>query len=150
MSIRNKNHRIPWTHTLSQNELKPNDDKVQAIKNWKVPETNTQVQQFLGLAGSYRRFIKNSANIARPLHRLTQKNISFQWTHDYQQAFLSLTEALTKEPVLIPLNYSQPFSISTDASKQALGAVIEQEVNGKTHPVAYLPRVTTKCHDNFQ
>ena len=50
-----------------------------ALKNWRRPETPTEIRQFLGLAGYYRRFIENFSKIAQPLTLLTQKDRRFEW-----------------------------------------------------------------------
>lgn len=58
-------------------------DKVAA---WPTPNSK-EVQQFLGLAGYYQRFIQDFAKIARPLHRLAERNASFKWTDECQASF---------------------------------------------------------------
>ena len=57
--------------------------------------------QFLGLASYYRRFVKDFATIAQPLHALTRKYAHFRWTEDCQQAFVELKQQLTSAPVLV-------------------------------------------------
>jgi len=46
--------------------------------DYRVPRSQRQVQQFLGLANYYRRFVHNFAEIAKPLHRLTEKTVPLQ------------------------------------------------------------------------
>ncbi|GJX38057.1 putative reverse transcriptase domain-containing protein [Tanacetum coccineum] len=61
--------------------------KIEAVKNWTSPATPTEVRQFLGLAGYYRRFIEGFSKIAKPLTKLTQKNKSYIWGEEQESAF---------------------------------------------------------------
>mgnify|MGYP002515199998 CR=1 FL=1 len=51
--------------------------KIEAVNNWKRPETMTEIKSFLGLAGCYRRFIKAYSQIAAPMTNLTRKDVKF-------------------------------------------------------------------------
>ena len=66
-------------HVVSNRGIHADPTKIEAAKNWDAPRTPTEVQQFLGLAGYYRRFIENFSKIAKPLTALTQKEIKFDW-----------------------------------------------------------------------
>ena len=63
-------------HVVSRDGVSVDQLKVNKVKNWPVPKTSKEVQQFLGLANYYRRFVQGFANTARPLHRLTKKRQS--------------------------------------------------------------------------
>ena len=85
--------------------------------------------------------MENFATIASPLHRLTRKNIPFDWNADCDIAFQQLKTLLCKAPVLATPNFSRKFQLHTDASYEGLGAVLEQEqADGTTRPVAYASR----------
>jgi len=56
--------------------------KVEAIQNWQTPKNATKVRSFLGLAGYYRKFIKDFAKIVVPLTRFTKKNLMFVWEEE--------------------------------------------------------------------
>ena len=85
---------------MSSEGLSPDPAKVQAVMNWKVPETVTEIRSFLGLAGYYRRFIPQFAKIAAPLTNLTRKNTPFTWSLREGEAFEQLKTVLLHAPVL--------------------------------------------------
>ena len=87
-------------HVVSEDGVSTDPEKIEAIKLWPVPGNQTAVRSFLGLASYYRRFIKGFAALAKPLHRLTEKNSSFHWTLECQEAFRNLKERLISAPIL--------------------------------------------------
>jgi len=93
----------------------------------------------------YRRFIKNFATVAKPLHRLTEKNVLFQWTSQCQTAFDHLKQCLTTAPVLTFLDLSKLFIVDTDASDEGIGAVLSQlDSNNAEHVIVYASRTLNK------
>nr|GFB08686.1 hypothetical protein [Tanacetum cinerariifolium] len=112
--------------------------KIEAIKSWATPTTPTEVGQFLGLAGYYRRFIKEFSLIAKPLTKLTQKNKPFVWGNDEEEAFQTLKRKLYSAPILSLLEGSEDFVVYCDASLRGFRAVLMQRE--KRH---YL--YSTKC-----
>jgi hypothetical protein len=125
-------------HVISNGEVRMEKDKVEAVQQWPVPRTLTQLRAFLGTANYYRRFIKDFAKIAQPLTDLTRNNPkTINWTSECQQAFDKLKRALSEYPVLRIVDPDKPFVLNTDASDQAIGAVLQQEHNGKLYPIAY-------------
>ena len=87
-------------HIISAKGLNPDPKKVEAVRNFPKLKNVKGVRQFLGLAGYYRRFIKDFARIAKPLTKLLQKNETFHWTDDAEQAFEKLKEVLCTAPLL--------------------------------------------------
>ena len=69
-------------HMLSEKGLSPDPTKVEAVKNFPQPEDVKNIRQFLGLAGYYRRYIKNFAQIAKPLTKLLEKEMPFEWNEE--------------------------------------------------------------------
>ena len=67
-------------HVVSRDSIQVDSKKIEAIVEWPRPTTVIEVRSFLGLAGFYKRFVKDFSNIAAPLTRLTQKNMKFIWT----------------------------------------------------------------------
>ncbi|GJU34823.1 reverse transcriptase domain-containing protein, partial [Tanacetum coccineum] len=77
-------------HLINSQGLHVDPAKIEAVKNWASPTTPTEICQFLGLSGYYRRFIKDFSNIAKSLTKLTQKNKKYIWGKDQETAFLLL------------------------------------------------------------
>lgn len=100
--------------------------------DWPIPTTI----QSLGLTGFYHKFIKQYASIAAPLTTLLQKD-NFHWNDDASAAFIRLKEAMTQAPVLALPDFTTPFTVETDASGLAMGAVLAQH----GHPLAFFSKV---------
>ena len=111
-------------HIISRNGLEVDPEKVEAVNNWKRPETVTEIRSFLDLAGYYRKFIQNFSKLAGPLTRLTQKDRRFEWDRKCEESFLELEKRLTTAPVLALQDESEEFTIYTDASKEGFGCVL--------------------------
>ncbi|GJT29415.1 putative reverse transcriptase domain-containing protein [Tanacetum coccineum] len=74
-------------HVINSQGVHVDPAKVEAIKSWSAPKSPTEVRQFLGLAGYYRRFIEGFSLIAKPLTKLTQKNKTYEWGEEEEEAF---------------------------------------------------------------
>ncbi|WVZ84387.1 hypothetical protein U9M48_031425 [Paspalum notatum var. saurae] len=114
-------------HILSAKGVVVDPGKVEDVLNWKQPQTVTEIRSFLGLAGYYRRFIKDFSKIAKPMTALTQKNAKFAWSSKCEEAFGTLKTLLTSAPVLAQLDITKPFDVYCDASGSGLSCVLMQE-----------------------
>ncbi|GKC43873.1 putative reverse transcriptase domain-containing protein, partial [Tanacetum coccineum] len=81
-------------HLINSQGLHVDPAKIEAVKNWTSPTTPTEIRQFLGLVGYYRRFIKDFLKIAKSLTKLTQKNKKYIWGEDQELAFQLLKQKL--------------------------------------------------------
>ncbi|GKA10193.1 putative reverse transcriptase domain-containing protein, partial [Tanacetum coccineum] len=81
-------------HMVNRDGIHVDLSKVESVKNWKTPESPTEIRSFLRLAGYYRRFIKNFSKIAKPLTLLTQNNKAYVWGDKQDEAFRILKEKL--------------------------------------------------------
>ncbi|KAD3640220.1 hypothetical protein E3N88_29443 [Mikania micrantha] len=87
-------------HVINETGIHVDPSKIEAIKQWEAPRTPSEIRQFLGLAGYYRRFIENFSKIAQPLTMLTQKDRKFDWEEKQEKAFQLLKQKLCNAPIL--------------------------------------------------
>ena len=124
--------------------------KLAAIDTWKPPTSVKEVHSFLGFANFYRKFIPNYSNIVTPLTFLTRKDQHWIWSSLQQRAFDHLHKIFFSAPILIIPDTSRPFSLMTDASLLAAGAVLMQrDVNGDLHPCAYFSKMFSLTERNY-
>ncbi|GJY12955.1 putative reverse transcriptase domain-containing protein [Tanacetum coccineum] len=100
--------------------------KTESIKDWASPKSATEIRQFLGLVGYYRRFIEGFSKIAKPMTKLTQKNVKFDWGEKEEAAFQLIKQKLCSAPILALPKGSENFIVYCDASDKGLGAVLMQ------------------------
>ncbi|KAJ9556981.1 hypothetical protein OSB04_011595 [Centaurea solstitialis] len=129
-------------HVVNKEGIHVDPAKVEAVKIWEAPKTPTEIRQFLGLAGYYRRFIANFSKIAQPLTTLTQKDKKFIWGEKQEEAFQLLKHKLCNAPILALPEGTDNFVVYCDASHQGLGCVLMQ--NEKV--IAYASR-QLKVHE---
>ena len=86
---------------ISEDGVKVDPDKVEAVMNWQRPKNVFEIRSFLGLAGYYRRFVEDFSRLAAPMTRLTRKGVKFIWDDTCETAFQELRRRLTFAPILI-------------------------------------------------
>ena len=119
--------------------------KTQRVCSWTLPTTKREVQQVLGFVSYYRRFVRDFAFIARPLHRLTKRTSPFVWTNDCQMAFEELRHRLCSAPILAFPDFLRQFILDTDARDVGIRAVLSQiDEEGHEQVIAYGSRALTK------
>ncbi|KAI3704083.1 hypothetical protein L1987_74291 [Smallanthus sonchifolius] len=129
-------------HVINKEGIHVDPSKIETIKNWEAPKTPTEVRQFLGLAGYYRRFIENFSKIALPLTTLTQKEKKYDWSDKQESAFQLLKRKLCSAPILSLPEGVDNFVVYCDASHQGLGCVLMQ----RDKVIAYASR-QLKVHE---
>ncbi|KAK1408207.1 hypothetical protein QVD17_39842 [Tagetes erecta] len=129
-------------HVVNESGIHVDPSKIESIKNWAPPKTPTEIRQFLGLAGYYRRFIEGFSKIAQPLTALTHKGTAYQWGDKQEAAFQLLKQKLCSAPILSLPEGTEDFVVYCDASVQGLGCVLMQR--GKV--IAYASR-QLKIHE---
>ncbi|WVZ50601.1 LOW QUALITY PROTEIN: hypothetical protein U9M48_001841 [Paspalum notatum var. saurae] len=129
-------------HVINEKGISVDPSKVSAVVEWEKPSNVKEVRSFLGMAGYYRRFVKDFSIIAKPLSMLTHKNVKFEWT---DKCGIVLKEKLVSAPVLALPEPGKHFTVYSDASRVGLGCVLMQE--GKV--IAYASRQLRKHEENY-
>ncbi|GKA81206.1 putative reverse transcriptase domain-containing protein, partial [Tanacetum coccineum] len=132
-------------HVINSEGVHVDPAKIEAIKNWPAPTSPTEVRQFMGLAGYYRRFIEGFSLIAKPLTKLTQKNKKFEWGADEDEAFQKLKQDLCTAPILALPEGPDDFVVYCDASLKGYGAVLMQ----RDKVIAYASRQLKTHEENY-
>ncbi|GKA62848.1 putative reverse transcriptase domain-containing protein, partial [Tanacetum coccineum] len=132
-------------HVIDSSGIHVDPAKIEAVKNWASPTTPSEIRQFLGLAGYYRRFIEGFSKIAKPMTELTQKNQEFDWGEEQEEAFQLLKQKLCVAPILALPEGSDDFVVYCDASIKGLGAVLMQRMK----VIAYASRQLNIHEKNY-
>ncbi|GJY18137.1 putative reverse transcriptase domain-containing protein [Tanacetum coccineum] len=140
--LRVREEDIPKTAFRTRQGIHVDPAKIESIKDWASPKTPTEIRQFLGLAGYYRRFIEGFSKIAKPMTKLTQKKVAFEWGDKQEATFQTLKHKLCSAPILALPQGAENFIVYCDASHKGLGAVLMQ--NEKV--IAYASR-QLKIHE---
>ncbi|GJU30579.1 putative reverse transcriptase domain-containing protein [Tanacetum coccineum] len=132
-------------HVIDRSGVHVDPAKIEAIKSWVAPTTPTEVRQFLGLAGYYRRFIEGFSLISKPLTKLTQKNKKYEWGKEEEEAFQTLKQKLYSAPILALPEGTKDFVVYCDASLKGYGAVLMQ----REKVIAYASRQLKVHEENY-
>jgi hypothetical protein len=113
-------------HIISEEGIVMDPEKIEAIKGWKTPKNVKEVRSFMGLDSYYRRFIGGFSRIAHPVTSLQWKGKKFQWTEECERSFQQLKQLLTSAPILKIAYPNEDFILCTNACKEGLGGVLNQ------------------------
>ena len=127
-------------HVISGVGITPNPAKVKDIQEKKRPRTVKDVRSFMGMASYYRRFVKDFAQIAKPITELTKKDVRWKWSEECEVAYRRLIDEITNAPVLVYPDYSKTFYVTTDASGEGIGAMLSQVHGNRHRPIAFFSR----------
>ncbi|XP_056890695.1 retrovirus-related Pol polyprotein from transposon 297 [Takifugu flavidus] len=108
-------------YIIGQGSVEMDPSKVSAVTSWPVPESQKQLQRFLGFANFYRRFIRGYSTVAAPLTALTSSKVPFRWSQDAKEAFQNLKARFTSAP-----DSERQFIVEVDASDVGVGDVLSQ------------------------
>ncbi|GJR31501.1 putative reverse transcriptase domain-containing protein [Tanacetum coccineum] len=129
-------------HVIDSRGIHMDPTKIESIKDWASPKTPTEIRQFLGLDGYYRRFIEGFSKIAKSMTKLSQKGIKFDWGEKEENTFQLIKQKLCSAPILALPEGSEDFMVYCDASHKGLGAVLMQ----REKVIAYASR-QLKIHE---
>ena len=128
-------------HLCDEQGIKPLPAKVEAIKKVKAPTTIKELQRFLGMVNYYRRFIKKAAHHLFHLFEcLGKKPKKLDWSPDMAKSFEAIKSALANAALLHHPDSKLPLAITSDASKVAMGAVLEQRGPNGWEPLAFFSK----------
>lgn len=132
---------------ISKSTLKMDPEKVDAMLTWPTPRTPREVRSFHGLATLYRKFIKNFSHICAPLLDTIKggRKVKFEWTTKEDEAFEYLKGRVAQFPILTLPDFNKLFTVETDASNLAIGAVLSQE--GRS--VAFLSKKLNEAKEKY-
>ncbi|GKE34601.1 reverse transcriptase domain-containing protein, partial [Tanacetum coccineum] len=136
-------------HKISKSGIEVDRAKIDVIAKLPHPTTVKGVCSFLGHAGFYRRFIQNFSKIARPMTHLLEKETPFYFSKECIEAFNTLKKNLTEAPILIALDWNEPFELMCDASDFALGAVLGQRHEKHFRPIHYASKTMNEAESHY-
>ena len=136
-------------HIISQDGVRPKDDKIAALTCMPMPRDIEQLRSLLGGLSYYRKFLPNMAKRVRPITALLKKGATFGFTPPMEKRVRALLAELAAPPILVfpdwdaVIDKSRPFRLHCDASTDGLGATLEQEQSdGSIRPIVYISRAT--------
>ena len=142
-------------HIITSDGVKANPEKLAAVADWATPTNVKDIRSFMGLCSYYRRFIKGFSHIARPLTRLLESGVKFEWTDECMSAFSELKRALVSDNVMAyPLDTGQ-FIMDTDASDYGIGATLsqmqwnEQKKCFEERPISFASKALTRTQRRY-
>ena len=132
-------------HEFTKHGISIDAEKIEAITNMPVPKNKKEVQIFLGLITHVGKFINNLSEQTEPLRQLLRKDIIFQWERSQHKSFEYLKTQISNQPILKYFNPKFKTTISVDASKHGVGAVLMQNES----PCAYASRALTETQTRY-
>src|SRR5664279_1626082 len=134
---------------IGRGRVQPREKKIAALLQFNRPLDRKQLQQFLGLAGYYRRFSPNFSHMSAVLSNLLRKDVRFEWTKEAEDAFVDLKSRLGTRPILRPPDFSKPFCMAVDASNIATGGHLFQLIDGIEHPICFYSKKLDVHQQNY-
>ena len=134
---------------VGKGQVKIEQEKIKAVKEWKTPMKIKDIESFLGFANFYRRFIHNFSHTAKLLNKLKGKK-EWKWGKEHQEAFEEIKEKIISQPVLSLPRRERKLRVETDASEHTIGGVLSQEQDGKWKPIAFLSRTMQAVEQNYE
>jgi hypothetical protein len=128
-------------HIISEDGVKLDSEKVEAIRKVPFPLSKKSLQSFLVQTNFVHRFIPNYAKIMKPIYKLLKKNVKFEWNDEIKRDFQSIKTVISKVPILISPDYTKDFQIFSFASEDTIsGVLLQKNHQGPNQPIAYMSR----------
>ena len=133
-------------HLITENGLKVDPSKVEAISRMPIPEDKKAVQRLLGMVNYVRDFIPRLSEKTEPLRNLIKEDSEFIWREEtHGKCFEEIKELLTNAPVLKYFDVNEAVVLQCDSSEKGIGACLFQ--GGR--PVVYHSRALTPTECNY-
>jgi hypothetical protein len=136
-------------HIINAEGVHPQDEKVTAVKEAKVPENVQELRQFLGMVNYYGKFLPNLSTTLAPLNNLLRQNTPWKWSLQCDQAVEFVKHQLSHDRVLVHYDPKMEIVLACDASPYGVGAVLSHIVNGEERPIAYASRTLTTSEKGY-
>ena len=140
-------------HQVTPTGVSPVSQQVQTIRDFPKPTTLCKLQKILGLVNFYHRFILRCATIMPPLNSMLKStapnNRKLQWTDTATTAFQEIKDALANATLLVHPQPDAPINVMTDTSDIAIGAVLQQYLDGQWCPLAYFSRKLSSTKQQY-
>ena len=138
-------------HIISPNGVKPDQEKVEAIKNMPEPTGVPEFRRFLGMVQYLGRYIDNLATtcILKPVNLLLQNDVAWTWDKAQEESFTTVKQMLTEPQVLAYFDLNKETIVSAVASQFGLGAVLLQQHKEGLKPIAYCSRTLTETETRY-
>ncbi|CAB0007951.1 unnamed protein product [Nesidiocoris tenuis] len=137
---------------VSADGIRPLPDRINALVQSERPTTCDQLRCFLGTINYYRRFVKRSswpqAIILDYLAKKKNKD-TIDWTPELENVYEKCKADLANATLLVHPKPDLPLILRVDASQVAVGAVLEQELSGKHHPLGFFSRKLTCTEQRY-
>ncbi len=140
-------------HFVDSDGIRPLPEKVEAIHIFPKPATQRKLREYLGLVNFYRRFLPDCAKLLLPLTNLlsckVNSNVPITWSPTTESAFEQSKASLAQATMLHHPHHDALTYIPADASNQAVGAVLQQRINGTWSPIAYFSKKAETRYSTF-
>ena len=136
---------------MGEGKVEMEEDKVEGVLKWPMPQCVRDVRKFLGLANYYRWFVKDFAKVTLPMNRLTRKDKKWKWGEQQQAAFEQLKAVFTTRPMLATPELNKEFRVEADASNFATGGVLSMKCDDNLwRPVAFISKALNETERNYE
>ena len=135
-------------YMISEQGIQVCSEKLLQMESWKAPTTGKQVMQHLGFLNYFREMIPSYSTLMAPIEKLRFEKV-LKWTPEYQVIYDKAFKILSSELVLSYPDFSKEFMIATDASNHGIGAVLYQEIDGKTRFISFISRALSGGESNY-
>lgn len=141
-------------HRITPDGMQPLPNKVDAIKNFQIPETAKSLKRFLAMINFYRRFIPHAVENQMILQKLIignkkNDNTKIKWTNVERTAFENCKQDLSNSSLLAYPSSDAKLALCVDASDIAVGAVLHRVTKGKTEPLGFYSKKFTSAEQRY-